>query len=63
MRDNGLFGSSSCSSLWDGEEMALVVLAETVRQKETSLRTNSQLYILHKDATPYIETGQVVSVS
>ena len=27
------------------------------------LRPNSQLYILHKDATPYIEIGQVVSVS
>lgn len=29
----------------------------------SNLRTNSQIYILHKDATPYIEVGQVVSVS
>lgn len=29
----------------------------------SNLRTGSQLYILHKDATPYIEIGQVVSVS
>ena len=29
----------------------------------SNLRPNSQLYILHKDATPYIEIGQVVSVS
>lgn len=29
----------------------------------SNLRTNSQLYILHKEATPYIEVGQVVSVS
>lgn len=29
----------------------------------SNLRTNSQLYILHKDATPYVEIGQVVSVS
>lgn len=29
----------------------------------SNLRTNSQLYILHRDATPYIEIGQVVSVS
>lgn len=29
----------------------------------SNLRTNSQVYILHKDATPYIEVGQVVSVS
>lgn len=29
----------------------------------SNLRTGSQLYILHKDATPYIEVGQVVSVS
>ena len=29
----------------------------------SNLRPNSQLYILHKDATPYIEVGQVVSVS
>lgn len=28
-----------------------------------TLRANSQIYILHKDATPYIETGTVVSVS
>lgn len=29
----------------------------------SNLRTGSQLYILHKDSTPYIEVGQVVSVS
>jgi len=29
----------------------------------SNLRPNSQLYILHKDTTPYIEIGQVVSVS
>lgn len=29
----------------------------------SNLRTNSQVYILHKDATPYIEVGHVVSVS
>lgn len=29
----------------------------------SNLRTNSQVYILHKDNTPYIEVGQVVSVS
>lgn len=29
----------------------------------SNLRTNSTLYILHKDTTPYIEMGQVVSVS
>lgn len=29
----------------------------------SNLGPNSQLYILHKDATPYIEIGQVVSVS
>lgn len=29
----------------------------------SNLRANSQLYILHKDASPYIEVGQVVSVS
>ena len=29
----------------------------------SNLRSGSQLYILHKDATPYIEIGQVVSVS
>ena len=28
-----------------------------------NLRPNSQLYILHKDNTPYIEYGSVVSVS
>lgn len=28
-----------------------------------SLRTNNQLYILHKDANPFIEYGPVVSVS
>lgn len=29
----------------------------------SNLRTNSQIYILHRDATPYVEIGQVVSVS
>lgn len=29
----------------------------------SNLRTNSQVYILHRDATPYVEIGQVVSVS
>ena len=29
----------------------------------SNLRTNSQVYILHKDSTPYIEVGSVVSVS
>lgn len=29
----------------------------------SNLRNNSQIYILHKDATPYVEVGQVVSVS
>ena len=29
----------------------------------SNLRANSQLYILHKDASPYIEIGSVVSVS
>lgn len=29
----------------------------------SNLRSGSQLYILHKDATPYVEVGQVVSVS
>lgn len=29
----------------------------------SNLRTNSQLYILHRDSTPYVEIGQVVSVS
>lgn len=29
----------------------------------SNLRQNSQIYILHKDATPYVETGQVISVS
>lgn len=29
----------------------------------SNLRANSQLYILHKDNTPYVEVGQVVSVS
>ena len=29
----------------------------------SNLRPNSQIYILHKDSTPYIEIGQVVSVS
>lgn len=28
-----------------------------------NLRSGSQIYILHKDATPYIEVGQVISVS
>lgn len=29
----------------------------------SNLRTNSQIYILHRDTNPYIEAGQVVSVS
>lgn len=29
----------------------------------SNLRSGSQVYILHKDVTPYIEIGQVVSVS
>jgi hypothetical protein len=29
----------------------------------SNLRSGSQIYILHKDATPYIEVGQVISVS
>ena len=29
----------------------------------SNLRTNSPLYILHRDTTPYIEIGQVISVS
>lgn len=29
----------------------------------SNLRSGSQVYILHKDTTPYIEVGQVVSVS
>lgn len=29
----------------------------------SNLRINSQLYILHRDTTPYIEIGQVISVS
>lgn len=29
----------------------------------SNLRSGSQIYILHKDTTPYIEIGQVVSVS
>lgn len=29
----------------------------------SNLRTGSQLYILHKDTNPYVEIGQVVSVS
>lgn len=29
----------------------------------SNLRINSQVYILHKDSNPYIEIGQVVSVS
>lgn len=29
----------------------------------SNLRTNSQIYILHKGNSPYIETGSVVSVS
>ena len=29
----------------------------------SNLRTNSPIYILHKDSTPYIEIGQVISVS
>ena len=29
----------------------------------SNLRANSQVYILHKDANPYVEVGSVVSVS
>lgn len=29
----------------------------------SNLRTNSQIYILHKEASPYVEVGTVVSVS
>lgn len=29
----------------------------------SNLRSGSQIYILHKDATPYVEIGQVISVS
>lgn len=29
----------------------------------SNLRTNSQIYVLHRDTEPYIEIGQVVSVS
>lgn len=29
----------------------------------SNLRANSQIYILHKDASPYVEIGSVVSVS
>lgn len=29
----------------------------------SNLRQNSQIYILHRDSTPYVEVGQVVSVS
>ena len=29
----------------------------------SNLRNNSLIYILHRDATPYIEIGQVISVS
>lgn len=29
----------------------------------SNLRPNSQIYILHRDTTPYVEIGQVVSVS
>ena len=29
----------------------------------SNLRTNSQVYILHKDTTPYIEVGSVVNVT
>lgn len=29
----------------------------------SNLRTNSQIFILHKEPTPYIEVGQVTSVS
>lgn len=29
----------------------------------SNLRSGSQIYILHKDAAPYIEVGQVISVS
>ena len=29
----------------------------------SNLRTNSQIYILHKDSTPYVEIGTVMNVS
>lgn len=29
----------------------------------SNLRTNSQIYILHKEASPYVEVGTVMSVS
>ena len=29
----------------------------------SNLRVNSQIYILHKDSTPYLEVGSVISVS
>lgn len=29
----------------------------------SNLRTNSQIYILHRDTTPYVEIGQVITVS
>ena len=29
----------------------------------SNLRTNSQIYILHKEATPYVEVGTVLNVS
>lgn len=29
----------------------------------SNLRTNSQVYILHKDASPYVDVGTVISVS
>lgn len=29
----------------------------------SNLRTNSQIYILHKDSTPYVEIGTVLNVS
>lgn len=29
----------------------------------SSLRPNSQIYVLHKDSTPYLEIGSIVSVS
>lgn len=29
----------------------------------SNLRANSQVYILHKDASPYVEVGSVISVS
>lgn len=29
----------------------------------SNLRANSQVYILHKDANPYVEVGSVISVS